>query len=74
MDAAAVLVAALALVGVLATALVTGAVALVLDLRRTRKESRLVWMWARDLVDQVYRGEGPPPREPPAGLTTIMSS
>lgn len=71
LDVTAVLVSALALLGVMTAAMVSGGVALVLDLRKTRRESRLVWMWARELVDHIYRGNPPPPPEPPAAILNL---
>lgn len=70
LDATGVVVAALALVGVLSTALVTAGVALVVDLRRTRLQSHRVFLHNRQLVDHIYRGNPPPPPPPPEGIWT----
>lgn len=71
LDATAVVVAALALVGVLATALVSAGVALVVDLRRTRLQSHRVFLHNRALVDHIYRGSPPPPPPPPEGTWSV---
>lgn len=37
-------------------------------LARAERDNRLLWLWARTLVDHIYRGEAPPPPAAPAGL------
>lgn len=58
----------LILVGVLVTAGTAGCVSIVVALLRYLTKQRLLELWNRDLVDQIYRGEAPPPRPAPAGL------
>lgn len=60
--------ALLALLGVLVTAGTAGCVAIVVALLRYLTKQRLLELWNRDLVDQIYRGDPPPPRPAPAGL------
>lgn len=35
---------------------------------RAERDNRLLWLWCRQLVDHIYRGESPPPPPAPAGL------
>ncbi len=32
------------------------------------RENRLMWLWCRQLVDHIYRGNPPPPPPAPTGL------
>lgn len=61
-------VALVALVGVVVSANVAAGAALIVDLRRTRGESRRLWLWCRQLTDHIYRGSPPPPPPAPEGL------
>ena len=38
------------------------------QVRLVQKDNHLLYLWNRQLVDHIYRGEPPPPPEPPAGL------
>ena len=38
------------------------------QIRLIQKDNHLLYLWNRQLVDHIYRGEPPPPPEPPAGL------
>lgn len=35
---------------------------------RVQKDNHLLYLWNRQLVDHIYRGEDPPPPTPPDGL------
>ncbi|RZU66742.1 hypothetical protein EV379_3108 [Microterricola gilva] len=64
----AVLIALLAMIGVLGSAFVAGGITLVLSLAKNRQQNHLLYLWNRQLVDHIYRGYPPPPPEPPEGL------
>lgn len=68
MTAADLVGALLALVGVLVAAGTTGCVSIVVALMRYLTKQRLLELHNRDLIDQIYRGDPPPPRPAPAGL------
>lgn len=64
----AVVIATLTLVGVVLSALIAGAITLVVQLTKWHADNRLLWLWNRQLVDQIYSGVGPPPAAPPDRL------
>ena len=58
-----------ALVGVVGTGLVTWVGALTRRIRRLEAENRALWLWARSLVDHIYRRKPPPPPPAPESIT-----
>ena len=40
------------------------------QVRLVQKDNHLLYLWNRQLVDHIYKGQPPPPPEPPAGLFT----
>lgn len=38
------------------------------QVRLVQKDNALLYLWNRELVDHIYKGLGPPPPAPPAGL------
>lgn len=37
-------------------------------LSRTERDNRLLWLWCRELIDHIYRGDDPPPPAAPTRL------
>lgn len=38
------------------------------QVRLVQKDNALLYLWNRELIDQIYKGHGPPPASPPPGL------
>jgi hypothetical protein len=61
-------VAAVAALGAVVAAQVAGMVALWAQQHKLRGKYDRLWLYTRQLVDDIYRGVGPPPRQPPDDL------
>lgn len=61
-------IAILAFVGVVLSALIAGGITLAIQLTKWQADNRRLWLWNRQLVDHIYRGLPPPPPSPPAEL------
>lgn len=62
-----VLTVAVALIG-LVTAVVGSYLTVRAQVRLVQKDNALLYLWNRQLTDHIYKGLGPPPPAPPAGL------
>ncbi len=58
---------AVAIIG-LVGALVVARISVRSQVRLVQKDNALLYLWNRELVDHIYKGSGPPPPAPPAGL------
>lgn len=63
-----IVIAVLALIGVVLTSLVAAGTTLAVQLVRWKQDNRLLWRYNRDLIDHIYRGNPPPPPPPPSEL------
>lgn len=61
-------IAILAFVGVVLSALIAGGITLAIQLTKWQADNRRLWLWNRQLVDHIYRGLPPPPPSPPTEL------
>lgn len=61
-------VAGLAFVGVVLSALIAGGITLAVQLSKWQRDNHLLWTHNRQLIDHIYRDLGPPPPAPPPGL------
>jgi len=61
---ASIIIGLIALVGSLVAVRVT----IRSQVRLVQKDNALLYMWNRQLFDHIYKGLGPPPPAPPAGL------
>ena len=67
-DPLAVIVPLVTFLGVVIAALVAGGITLGVQLTRWYNQNQLLWLYNRQLIDHIYRGNPPPPPTPPAGL------
>lgn len=74
-DPLAVIAPLLTFVGIVTVALIGGGVTLAVELwkrqvelSKMQAENQMLWLYNRQLVDHIYRGNPPPPPAPPAGL------
>lgn len=61
-------IALLVFLGTVIAALVAGGVTLAVQLAKWKADNQLLWLYSRELIDHIYRGNPPPPPAPPAGL------
>lgn len=67
-DPLAVIVPLLAFLGLVTAALIAGGITLAVQLGKWHTDNHLLWLYNRQLIDHIYRGNEPPPPAPPAGL------
>ncbi len=67
-DPLAVIVPLLAFLGVVTVALIGGGITLAVQLGKWYADNQLLWLYNRQLMDHIYRGNPPPPPAPPPGL------
>lgn len=67
-DPLAVIVPLLTFLGLVVVALVGGGITLGVQLTKWYAQNQLLWLYNRQLIDHIYRGNPPPPPTPPAGL------
>jgi hypothetical protein len=67
-DPLAVIVPLLTFLGLVVVSLVGGGITLGVQLTKWYAQNQLLWLYNRQLIDHIYRGNPPPPPTPPAGL------
>ena len=67
-DSISIIVPLLTFLGLVVVALVGGGVTLGVQLTKWYAQNQLLWLYNRQLIDHIYRGNPPPPPTPPAGL------